>query len=45
MKFSDLNNEERSRKKIRVVNVGRYRMMKDYKNGKVMKKKSEIYGL
>lgn len=45
MPFRDLNPAARRRHNIRVVTVGRYRMLKDSKTGKVLKTKSEISGL
>lgn len=45
MPFRDLNPAARRRHNIRVVTVGRYRMLKDSRTGKVLKTKSEIFGL
>ncbi|XP_021919450.1 maternal protein exuperantia isoform X2 [Zootermopsis nevadensis] len=45
MPFCDLNIRAQRRHNIRVITVGRYRMLKDCKTGKVLKTKSEIYGL
>lgn len=45
MPFRDLNPAARRRHNIRVVTVGRYRMLKDSKTGKVLKTKSEISAL
>ncbi|XP_069672494.1 maternal protein exuperantia [Periplaneta americana] len=45
MPFRDMNPAARRRHNIRVVTVGRYRMLKDSKTGKVLKTKSEISGL
>ncbi|XP_047114653.1 maternal protein exuperantia [Schistocerca piceifrons] len=45
MPFGDLNPASRSRHNMAVVTIGRYRMLKDIKAGKVLKTKSEISAL
>lgn len=45
MPFADLNLQARRRHNIRVVTVGRFRMLKDSKTNKVLKTKSEMYAL
>ncbi|XP_012260677.1 maternal protein exuperantia isoform X2 [Athalia rosae] len=45
MPFKDLNPPARKRHNIRVVTIGKYRMLKDNKTNKVLKTKSEISAL
>ncbi|XP_018324338.1 maternal protein exuperantia-1 [Agrilus planipennis] len=45
MPFSDLNPAYKRRHLLRVVNLGRYRMLKDMKTNKFIKTKSEISAL
>lgn len=45
MPFVDLNPQARRRHNIRVVTVGKFRMLKDSKTNKVLKTKSEMYAL
>ncbi|XP_067003821.1 maternal protein exuperantia [Anabrus simplex] len=45
MPFRELNPAARRRHNIRVVTIGRFRMLKDNKSGKVLKTKSEISAL
>nr|CAD7265192.1 unnamed protein product [Timema shepardi] len=45
MPYRDLNMAAKRRHNIRVVTIGRYRMLKDSKSGKILKTKSEISAL
>ncbi|KAF2897649.1 hypothetical protein ILUMI_08516 [Ignelater luminosus] len=45
MPFSDLNPSSRRRHNLRIVNLGRYRMLKNLKTNKFVKTKSEVSAL
>ncbi|KAB0793388.1 hypothetical protein PPYR_00243 [Photinus pyralis] len=45
MPFSDLNVGSRRRHNLRIINIGRYRMLKNLKTNKFVKTKSEISAL
>lgn len=45
MPFADLNPSSRRRHNLRIINIGRYRMLKNLKTNKFVKTKSEISAL
>ncbi|KAG8233651.1 hypothetical protein J437_LFUL013697 [Ladona fulva] len=45
MPYRDLTQAARRRHNIRIITIGKYRMMKDFKRGKILKTKSEISAL